>query len=306
MLNKKIKLLGLVLLLSLASIGCKGPGGENLLLKVNGQEITMDEFEEDYNVFKSIYEKQLGEGALDQVLADGSTLDEKLREDIKEKLIIEEIISQEASKKNIEVTDEELDQGLEEYINFIGDEETFKSYLEESNLTEESFRYNFKKEILAEKFQEDFREATVISDEDAKKYFDENKDKFVSVNVSHILLQTKEEAEEALKRLENENFEDLALELSKDSNSALNGGNIGFISKGSLIISEFEDAAFKLEPGEISEIVETEVGFHIIRVEERRDNFDSLKDMVVEVLREERYIDYIQDLRDKAKIKEYK
>ncbi|OGL42671.1 MAG: hypothetical protein A2W05_00745 [Candidatus Schekmanbacteria bacterium RBG_16_38_10] len=125
-----------------------------------------------------------------------------------------------------------------------------------------------------------------ISDEDIKKYYGNNLDKYKEpekVKASHILIKVAPDAnEEAKNKAESkakeilakakkgENFAKLAKEFSEDTGSSTNGGDLGFSQKGRMV-KEFEDAAFKLKPGEISDIVKTKFGYHIIKAEEKRE-----------------------------------
>ena len=89
------------------------------------------------------------------------------------------------------------------------------------------------------------------------------------VRARHILLQTREEAETALARLRGgEGFEELAAELSQDTATKEEGGDLGWFPLEQMTPA-FGEAAFALQPGQVSEIVETEFGYHIIRVDER-------------------------------------
>lgn len=89
------------------------------------------------------------------------------------------------------------------------------------------------------------------------------------VQARHILLETREEAEAALARLKDgEDFDALAAELSQDTMTKDIGGDLGWFPRGQMLV-EFEEAAFALQPGELSEVVETSAGFHIIRVDGR-------------------------------------
>ena len=85
----------------------------------------------------------------------------------------------------------------------------------------------------------------------------------------HILVETEEEAEQALDRLRaGEVFTDVAREVSQDPGSAQHGGDLGWFGRGQMVPS-FEDAAFALQPGELSEPISSTFGYHIIQVEER-------------------------------------
>jgi len=123
-----------------------------------------------------------------------------------------------------------------------------------------------------------------VTDEEVQQFFDENQEMLGTpeqVRASHILVNTSEEADALLDELEDgADFAELAEEYSLDTGSAALGGDLGFFPKGTMV-AEFEDAAFNLEVGEISDVVETNFGFHIIKVTDTRDpepaDFDVLK-----------------------------
>ena len=278
---------------------------EGLVGEVNGRPITEEEFNGDYAVFKNLYERQLGEDALEQVEEDGRTLGEALKENILEKLVIEKLIAKESEDLKIAVTEEEVAKKLEEYINDMDGQENFDEFLSSNNLTKEFFEANMRKELLVDKHKQTFLEGVKITDEDANEYFEENKSQIVVLNASHILLATEGEAEAVLERLNNgEDFATVATLESLDSVSAAKGGELGEFTKGQMI-SEFEDAAFALEEGQTSGLVKTEVGYHIIHINERKDTFDELKDDIIEVLKENEYLSKIQELRVDAKVESY-
>ena len=109
-----------------------------------------------------------------------------------------------------------------------------------------------------------------VSDKDAETYYNDNKDKFVSeesVNASHILVETEEQANEILADIKagKVSFEDAAKEFSSCPSKA-NGGNLGDFGKGQMV-PEFDEAVFKMEVGEISETpVKTQFGYHLIKL----------------------------------------
>lgn len=153
-----------------------------------------------------------------------------------------------------------------------------------------------------------------ISDEEAKKYFDLNRDKFAKRRISHILLsvpsdatakaktKVKTQAEALQKELQGfpDKFAQIAKEKSQDPGSAADGGNLGEVEKNGLFVKSFEDAAFALtKPGQISGVVETEFGFHIIKLDDISEpSFDSAKEKIVATLRAQKAE---QEYKDKAK-----
>ena len=124
-----------------------------------------------------------------------------------------------------------------------------------------------------------------VSDEDAKKIYDEkiaNMKPEEEAHAKHILVGTEEEAKEVKERLtKGEDFAAVAKEKSKDKNAE--GGDLGFFSRGQML-KPFEEAAFALDVGEISDPVQTQFGWHIIKLEEKRDQklpaFDDVKEAI--------------------------
>jgi peptidyl-prolyl cis-trans isomerase C len=146
-----------------------------------------------------------------------------------------------------------------------------------------------------------------VSESDAKKIYDEkiaNMKPEQEVHALHILVTTKQEAEEIKKRLEaGEDFAAVAEEESKDKNAK--GGDLGFFTRGQML-KPFEDAAFALDVGEISDPVQTQFGWHIIKVEEKRDqkppSFDDVKEAIISQLVTQKAQTVVTELRNAAKI----
>lgn len=300
--NKKIFIAGLMLVLILALTSCKN-NDEGFVATVDGEGITSEQFNSEFQVFKRMYEQQLGKDAMSQVAEDGRTFEDKLRDNIVEKLIMEQIIAKDAETKNITVNDDEIKTQLDEYVNLMEGQEKFDEFLEEQQLSKDFFEQNLKKELLFAKHKEAFLNEVKVTDEETEAYFDENKEELVVVKASHILIKTEEEGKAILERLNSgENFATVAGEESIDSASAADGGNLGYFKKGSMI-SEFEEAAFDLKVGEVSGLVKTEVGYHIIYIEDRKDTFETLKDDITLVLKDDKYLNELKDMRESAKVK---
>ena len=303
-LKKKVLIISAITILALGLFGCT-KNTEGLVAEVNGETITEEEFTADYQVFRNLYEKQLGEDALEQEGQDGKTLDESLKESILEKLIMERIVAKEALAMNITVTDEDVAEQMENYIASMGGQEKFDEFLATSDISKEFFEANMRKELLVDKHKAEFLNLGKVTDEEAKEYFDEHKEDLVILKASHILVATEEEGNTILDRLKSgEEFATLATLESLDSVSAVQGGELGYFAKGNMI-SEFEDVAFQLEEGETSGLVKTDIGYHIIHLQERKDTYEELKDDIIQMLKEDQYLSSIQKLRDDAKVSKY-
>lgn len=300
---KKLIIISSLLLIFIFTMSGCSSNEEGLVAKVNNEEITQEEFDKDFQLYKVAYEKQFGEDVMSQVMEDGQTFKETLKDQIIEKLIIEKLLFKEAKDKNITVTDEELQKQLDLSIEEIGGEEKFQVYLEENQLTKELLEENLKKEMLVAKHGENFKNEITIADKEAKKYFEANKEDLVVIRVSRILVETEEEGKAILKRLEEgEEFASLALIESIDSISAAEGGDLGYFTKGILPV-EFEDVAFSLKKGEISDLVKTEVGYQIIYLEDRKDTYEDLEEDIKHLLKDQKYSDKIYEIRNNAKVK---
>ena len=146
-----------------------------------------------------------------------------------------------------------------------------------------------------------------MSEADAKKIYEEKIAGLKpeqEVRARHILVATEPEAKEVAERLKKgEDFATLAKEKSKDPSAE--GGDLGFFARGQML-KPFEDAAFALDVGQISEPVQTQFGWHIIKVEEKRDqplpSFDQVKEAIISQLVQAKAQEVVTGLRDAAKI----
>ncbi|WP_379133563.1 peptidylprolyl isomerase [Paenibacillus sp. sgz500958] len=187
-------------------------------------------------------------------------------------MITTELVDQEAKKANIaEITDADIDKEIEELKTQFGGEEGLNSALQQSNMTIDDLRKQMPIQVQLRKILEP---QVKVTDEDIKTYYDANKasyDTEEQVRASHILVETKEQADAIEKQLkEGADFAALAKEKSGDTGSKDKGGDLDFFKRGDMV-AEFSDAAFKLKVGETSEPVKTEYGYHIIKVTDHKD-----------------------------------
>lgn len=164
-----------------------------------------------------------------------------------------------------------------------------------------------RKILVAKLIEEEVESKVRLTPEDAQKYYEDHKDEFTTpfrIRASHILLRSKEEANLVSARLRlGEDFGEVAKEVSLDP-TAQKGGDLGYFEKGHLI-PEIEEAAFALDEGEISEIIETSFGFHLIKVtaviEPRPKDFASVKGEIEDQLRVEEKSRLFSELTDRLK-----
>lgn len=168
----------------------------------------------------------------------------------------------------------------------------------------------------------------VVTEEDMKSYYNVNKEAYKipeTVRARHILIKAPKDAteaekaesgkkaEEILKRIKaGEDFAELASEFSDDKGSKSKGGDLGFFPRGRMA-KPFEDAAFSLKPGEVSDIVETKFGYHIIKLEDIKEaklrSFEDVKketkNALLKLYKSEKVKAYVDDAMDKAGVKIY-
>ena len=242
-------------------------------------------------------------------------------------IISTRLLAQEAYRQNINVEQKDIDLAISIIKKRFPSEQRFLDALQEADLTIEQFTNNLTKELMVQKLleQEVGLQIEDTSDADALNYYNEYGEKFLQdeqIHVHHILLKVTETADqEKVKNVENkasrilerikrgEDFETLARQYSEDP-SALKGGDIGFFSRGDMI-KNFEDAAFALKVGDVSDLVRTPLGFHIISMDERKGSqkipFEEVKLEIKFLLKQERsntlFEKYVQELKSKADVK---
>ncbi len=147
-----------------------------------------------------------------------------------------------------------------------------------------------------------------VSDAEAKKFYDDQvgSAKSEEVRARHILVESKEKARELFEKVAyGTDFAELAKQNSKDPGSKDQGGDLGYFSKGQMV-PQFEEAAFKLQKGEVSQPFETQFGWHILKVDDKRTGqavpFDTVKERIVGAIIHQKAQQIAGDLRAKAKI----
>ncbi|KAA9021674.1 foldase protein PrsA [Niallia endozanthoxylica] len=185
-------------------------------------------------------------------------------------LIDNKIVEHEAEKENITISDKEIDEEMQTYIDANGGEEQFNAALEQSGVTKADIKSEIVNYLKIVKLLESNIEVT---DEEIESYFEENKESYnesEQVEASHILVDDESTANEVKEKLSaGEDFAKLAKEYSTDTSNADNGGELGYFSTGEMA-AEFEKAAFSMNKGDISEPVQTDYGFHIIKVTNKK------------------------------------
>jgi peptidyl-prolyl cis-trans isomerase C len=251
-----------------------------------------------------------------------------INKEVVESLIRREILYQE-SRKAVMVDKKEVDReidGLKKQ--FLSDAE-YQNELNRKNLTEDRLRAHVERTLFVQKYvARQFLEKASVTDGDLVAYYESHLYLFkqpLQVRVSHILIQSdskweaarkqeaRRKAEEILKDLKNpkkiKDFATLAREVS-DGPTRTNGGDLGYVKTGQLE-KKIESAVFSLKAGEISDVIETDYGFHLFKVTDKKPEtvfaYEDVKEKIRESLREEKAKQeadlHARSLREKADVK---
>ncbi len=253
---------------------------------------------------------------------------EKQRQEISsaviDQLVNTRLILQEARRRNIMATDRDVDEQLDAIRKRFPSEADFTNAMTRAGFSLTSLREVLRVGATQQRVAEVVAPGSV-TDAEVRRHFEANRaqyDQPAQIRVSHILFRFDQEGQEAVARAkarivqarlaEGAKFEDLARQYSDDTASAERGGSLGFVTKGSLV-KEFEDAAWALRPGQISGLVKTQYGLHLIRLEEVKDamtaDFDRVKDEIRAQLlaqkREGAFEAWLEEQRKAAKIEKF-
>jgi len=230
------------------------------------------------------------------------------KESILDQMITEELLLQQV--KDVKVSDEEIQKAVEELLeaNAMTKDDLEKA-LKEQGLTLEELKDTYRKQIAISNYinQTLFKDISV-SDSDIEDYFEKQEDSFApkegQVRAAHILVESEKDAKKVLIDLEDTNFDTVAKDTSVGP-SAKYGGSLGYVSKGQLV-KEFEAVLFALDENEVSEPVETQYGWHVIKRLSDNIELDEVKNDIKATIMEEKqktvYETYLKQLRSNADV----
>jgi peptidyl-prolyl cis-trans isomerase C len=242
-----------------------------------------------------------------------------------DKVIAQELLSQESKDLKVEDIEKKVDEETQKLKRKYKNEKNFKSYLKSKNLTEDALRATLKKNIYIDRYlKEKGIRNPVIPEEEIRSYYEDTKEEYRReeyIKASHIVILVDENApqekkDEAHRKAEkiwkeimdSKDFAGLARKYSEDG-KAPSGGDLGYIEKG-FMPPEFDAVAFSMKKDEISEVVRTKYGFHIIKVVDKKPAgiapLSEVKDFITRYLQMElsrkKLASHMKELKEKAKI----
>ncbi|SET19438.1 peptidylprolyl isomerase [Anaerobranca gottschalkii] len=261
--KKLISVILLVMFFAVLYTGCSTQ--KEVVAVINGREVTRGELQKYLSLSITLYSGQ-------------ETFTEAEERRYLDFLINEELLYLEGLRRGFTVTEEEIEEEYQDYKNFIisyylnNDEKEFTKRLKRYKVTENDLREMAKRNLIITALFEDIEEnIEPVTDEEVREFYDANVEELFTYeerrDIRHILVDSEEAARAILTRLERgEDFAQLAKEFS-ECPSGENGGKLGLSERGTYV-EDFEKVAFSLKVGEISDVVKTIYGYHIIEVTE--------------------------------------
>lgn len=243
-----------------------------------------------------------------------------------DQMVDRELLLQEARTQQVPDLEAKVKEQMERLTTQVGGKEALAKMFAETGVTEAEYTKRLRDEVLIqEALQRFIQDKAQVTGEETKEFYDANTARFKQpeqVRASHILIRVPPQASAEVQQAKRaqidaaralitggEKFGDVAGKVSEDPGSARNGGDLGFFARGQMV-PEFELAAFSLKTNEVSEVVTTQFGYHILLVTARKpaeqQPYDSVKDDIAKFLRYRKGGElartHVQELRAKAKI----
>lgn len=239
---------------------------DNAVAVVNGNVVDVDTFNIYYAMYEQAYTQYYGADILEQEF-EGVKFADVLREDILEMLVQDALIKEYVVANGFTVSDETFNTEFDELKSLLEEDPETKAMYDNVGVTDAFLETQVRGSLMMEEFSKIVRG---LIDEETERLEAMYASDAVQISARHILVEDEATANEVLGKIEaGEDFSELATAYSKDPGSAASGGSLGYFAKG-VMVPEFETAAFALNIGEVSDLVQTSYGYHIIKLEDKQ------------------------------------
>jgi len=306
--------------ISLLALALENQPSKGKIAVVNGSVITQEDFDREMSRVQRQF-LNMGKHLNDSQMP-------KIKKEVLENLIGFELLYQESQKKAIKIDEATINEQVMTLKKRFPSEAEFKSALTKVNLSEVAIKNQIARGLAIEQLIGTYvTKKDTVSDQEIKAFYESHPGLFKQpeqVRASHILIKVdpqanevkRAEAQKKIKEIQQklqkgEDFATLAKALSEGPSKA-EGGDLGYFSRGRMVKS-FEEAAFALRPNEVSDIVETKFGYHLIKVIEKRPEtttaFEDAKDKLGQYLKQQKAEKevsiYVHELKEKAKVERF-
>jgi len=289
-------------------------------IRVNDETISDTQLEERIDMQIRPMLQRFGVESTDELPPQAQGLRDQVKRRVVQQSTTQLILLSYAKKSDVTVSDQELEDRWNQLVNRFPSKEQFQKQLEQMGRAPEDFREDLRHSMLIEKYAEQEIGEIKVSDEEIENHFSKNKDEYGEaerVKARHILFEEEDgndpeaEAREVKEKIEGgADFAEMAKKHS-DGPSAERGGSLGTFSKGEMVPA-FEEVAFSLEPGTISDPVQTRFGYHLIEIEDKMDSKpadlegsrEEIRQQLTNQKRRQKMQQLVQRLRDKADIEQ--
>ncbi|MGV8074016.1 MAG: peptidylprolyl isomerase [Syntrophobacteraceae bacterium] len=300
------------------SLAADSAGGERKVATVNGTVITQGQIDKE----SSRFEQQMSmRGGGEQASMDPA----EVKKTVLDGLVARELLIQQSKKSGVTVADAEVDEHMSTLKKRFPTEADFTNTLAKMNLSEADLKSQYRQDMMVKKtIDQEVTSKVTVTGEETKAFYDGNPEVFKTpevVRASHILVKVDSKATDAEKAKAKEKIEKIQARIKKGEDfavvaketsecpSSAQGGDLDFFQRGQMV-KPFEDAAFAMKAGDTSGVVETEFGYHIIKVTDKKSpgvaSYEEMKDKIEQHLKQQKtgqqLTQYVDQLKSSAKI----
>ncbi len=241
------------------------PPSADVVAKIDDKEIDLATYAGAYKMLEMSYARQYGEDVMERDI-NGRKLRDIIKRELLSSLVEEVLVIDKLKAEGFAVEDAAVDENYKQFVEFVGIDDAKMAELAEQGIDEAFIKNRIRMQMYLLEYNRRINQSIIDTiDLEAPEIASE----IVKVEAQHILVETLDEANDVIERLNaGEAFEDLAKELSKDPGSGANGGSVGQFGRG-IMVKPFEEAAFAMSVGDVSEPVETQFGFHVIKLNKK-------------------------------------